>query len=377
MPTDKTTPRYKDPKEQTIKRWEAARRVTASPRFVNSFVSIINRNGDFVVSPKETDFPETLLEAVPRPFKEAMTIAVISFRMEVEKEFRNSVIPVYLTKARKTLKHALDLDLHRVKLLFAKGSGPSALKDRILDLLRTTSSFQPDLVCIHELGFPFQPGSRSADRFIKDALKCFTENKRPYIIAGSSHCRDTGSNIATLVSPQGEVSHYAKNVSAEVRGESIRVPPKRVLRVFNTTIGRFGIMLCLDAYDASQIFSAVVQNHSGTPTNQIPILVIPSYGMRNTPDFLEACKELSEVLANTVVVAHSDIDREDQAIFVCGTKLKDRKHVTTVSRHVKIFKLCPKEYLEARTKLLKGFDKEFLSVLEGKGSMRSLRRRRT
>ena len=307
-------------------------RVEDEPFFA-AFQGIVERNSRLIYSPNAFEY------GVPEhfPIPDELRIAVISFSM------KKGLFNVY----RPPENDGMASTLKQIKLSVPTSEGKRYLDQMMSEELSRLVPNSPDLVCFHELAFPH--GTRGVKRFLNRLLKKF--DKKPQILAGSLHCKETWYNLA-IYQAGDRIAKHPKRISATRKEERVLLPADRRLHLYDTSLGRVGILVCLDVFDASQVLSAVRQNLAGTEREHVPILLVPAFRMTDVEKFLSACKDLSFLMGNAVVVAHSDYRSHDQHVFLGGLEAgidRDAEcEVLQVSEFTKLFTISAEAYWKNR-----------------------------
>ncbi|MCP4079314.1 MAG: hypothetical protein GY743_03630 [Planctomycetaceae bacterium] len=163
-----------------------------------------------------------------------------------------------------------------------------------------------NIVSLGEFDYPPMFVDTDITSFNSDIQTKIDAVDRPvFLIAGTRHDPNpaTGEcfnrarifiNKALNTAPRSEplsgpITHD-KLVSAEKSGEKISVPPGVEITYYDTCLGNIAVLICVDAYNPSVIFSMINQRRNHRK-DFIDYIIVPSYN--SSPKLYYACQVLS------------------------------------------------------------------------------------
>lgn len=249
-------------------------------------------------------------QRVTRERQEPVRIAAISFEMH-DGAFQHT--------DRGMPQHVQLVAPLGVRTSIPHRQGEAQIRSRVEAALRDLQAWltsenerAPDLILVQEMGFPGGRGEIDEQEYLRGA---FSEFQDAYLLAGSHHDLATNYNLAIFARPQlpnvGRLTErHPKRAAALGNKEGVEIPLSRDLPVYATELGRIGIMVCLDTYDASQMLAAAALNFA-SPAERIELLLVPAYNAGNLELFRNECRSISELLMNAVIVSHGWSPPED------------------------------------------------------------------
>lgn len=121
-----------------------------------------------------------------------------------------------------------------------------------------------------------------------------------------------------------EQAFVEKRTSAKSLGEVIAPTPSPQLYYFATSVGRIGVLICIDAFDPG-IATSIFANSRETNIDRLQYILVPSYNP--SPKLLQSCRLLS-YYGNCAVVyvnAMKDDSHEAAEVFISGVPLQTWK----------------------------------------------------
>jgi predicted amidohydrolase len=212
------------------------------------------------------------------------------------------------------------------------------------DVINSALKADADIICFGEFDYPAIDDRNHLTRaaslseltahraWIK---KRMIEHDRPvFLFAGSSHCwtktHASCANIGRIFIADRQsddtaltvrFQRYEKRVAAKTLGEGLAQVPTPVLPYFGTSIGKIGVLICVDAFDPAIVMS-VFANSSDSNFDRIGIILVPSYNPSRK--LVRSCQHLS-YLANCAVVyvnAFANAHHDRAQVFVSGISLR-------------------------------------------------------
>ena len=239
-----------------------------------------------------------------------------------------------------------------------KPAAQRKFQDFVEESIKRAIAQEAQVLVINEMGFPAcspARGPASADQlyeeFFLDLLrKPLGWNSHSLcIVPGTMHCFDEYTNSAPIYHYKGQtraagvapdrnmftLKVYQKKTSATAVDEFLRIPSERSLACVK--LGELTItpLICLDLYDATQLFSIVRRNlifdfHHDTTlrkkiTSRVDVILVPSYGMLpvELPHVCQMLERLSLLAGCVVVLAHSNEVENEQRGFYFGKTIEE------------------------------------------------------
>ena len=243
--------------------------------------------------------------------------------------------------------------------------------------------WRPNFICLNELSFPnLDEKQINQDDPLRKSLKLLqgklrrqltrlAKDNQVYIIAGSYHDQKSYFNTAPIFHcHQVDSIHnpylHNKLVSAAALQEYILTPSLRKVTYYSTPYGNFSVLICLDSYDASIIFSLLSNNirrtdsKRGPTSDHIKIVFVPSLNPDNQA--LAICENLSFAAATIVAFSNCGPRRKKDrmAVFVAGKRWKPEPvpELKMYQDNLQCFSI-PREGVKGTEMLIRGIEKEY------------------
>lgn len=314
---------------------QASESLESAPDPLSGLQHIIHRNFRFVTKPSPEDLDNKLNLSNPlhRP-NGSVRIAVAAL------QFDKSEFSDHWEKSREG-------DPQPFHLFRLKDTVAQEAKGDLEAIVQMAVDAEASHLFLSELGYPVPFEATTVPELDKarsaiangiiGMLGDFPKERWPFIFAGSFHNPVTLQNEVPIFSPHlelGKAPVHLKKTSAVRTEEQIRVPANRALRIYRAGGMNIGLLVCLDAYDASQALAAVTHNvraDVGQNTNnpgieRIDILAVISFAMAKSlldlKKFEKALLQLGESLGCAVVHAHASTSRRDVGCCILGHRLE-------------------------------------------------------
>ena len=203
------------------------------------------------------------------------------------------------------------------------------------DIRRLVEEESANVVCVNELGYPAfkMPREKGHDKQQCDELKRADSEFRQYlqdlcdkhaciIVCGSYHDVEDLKNKALIFAPQEtEAKEHQKLTTAKVAsvGEIVRTPPDISLYLYDTIIGRIGVLICSDVVDMNVFFRFALIGQS--PNESPPhLILVPSW---TQAPLTQACRDLS-YFSKSVVAYVNGAGEPHAAVYVAGERVFHR-----------------------------------------------------
>jgi predicted amidohydrolase len=185
-----------------------------------------------------------------------------------------------------------------------------------------------NVICVSELGYPAfvspldgavsdieQGELNEGDLKFRQKIQAISTRYHCIILCGSHHDVNELTNKAILFVPGlDEHIEHRKLTSADAAGETVRAGGNFRYAIYETELGRLGILICKDAYDLN-VFCRYALTGSARSTERVPdLILVPAYSRASLAD---ACRELSYFARTTIAYVDANSSPRS-ALFVAG-----------------------------------------------------------
>lgn len=159
---------------------------------------------------------------------------------------------------------------------------------------------------------------KEGDAPFRKRIQAIANDSHCIILCGTYHDVKELTNKAVLFVPglNRQVEHR-KLTSADAVGEVVRGGGTSDYLIYDTVLGRIGILICKDAYDLN-VFCRYALSASPRSIEKVPdLILVPALSRGSLAD---ACKELS-YFAKTIVAYADGWSSPKSALYVAGVEI--------------------------------------------------------
>jgi carbon-nitrogen hydrolase len=203
-----------------------------------------------------------------------------------------------------------------------------------------------NVVCVNELGYPafklprekgydkeLHAQLRQLDAEFRDFLQELCNQHECVIVCGSYHDVEDFKNKAVIFAPREAGAKERQNeyqkehqklttAKAGSVGEVVRTPPHTGFELYDTYVGRVGVLICSDVVDMN-IFFQLTLIGTTRPESSPDVILVPSW---TEAPLTRACQDLS-YFSNTVVAYVNGNGEPHAAVYMGGELVKEWRDV--------------------------------------------------
>jgi len=193
-------------------------------------------------------------------------------------------------------------------------------KQTRLEKIEKCLGYGADIISLGEFDFPPKENTANDEEFESNIQTKIDAVDRPvFLVSGSRHeyeeseghasCYNSArifrnKKVDTVPRADGALAPivHHKLVSAEKAGERITTPKDVQIQYYETNIGRIAVLICIDAYSPSVIFSLINNRNNGSE-HKVEYIIVPSYNY--SPKLFYSCQVLSLLCKCIVLLVDS------------------------------------------------------------------------